>query len=148
MMTEAASELPISAKAAWALVNRTSVQLYLSRGFFSYVGGDKLPPHRAEGFEGGLRLKLFGLIPLWIHHQRFSRVDTEQLEILVEERGAPYGRWDHHMSIDELEPDRCRYVDQIEIDAGWRTPVVWLFAVLLCRKRVARLRELAGLMVD
>ena len=146
MITEAASELPISANAAWALTNRTSVQLYLSRGFFSYVG--ELPSHRAEGFEADLRLKLFGLVPLWVHHQRFSRVDTEHHEILVEERGAPYGRWDHRMSIEVIGADRCRYIDRIEIDAGWRTPAVWLFAHLLCRKRVARLRELAGLMVD
>ena len=148
MITEATSELPISANAAWALANRTSVQLYLSRGFFSYVDEDELPSRRAEGFEAGLRLKLFGLIPLWIHHQRFSRVDSEHREILVEERGAPYGKWDHRMTIEVIEADRCRYVDQIEIGAGWRTPAVWLFAVLLCRKRVARLRELAGLLVD
>jgi hypothetical protein len=148
MIAEAAAELPISAPAAWALANRTSVQLYLSRGFFSYVGEDELPSHRKQGYEASLRLKLFGLVPLWIHHQRFSRVDTEHREILVEEWGAPYGRWTHRMSIDVLGSDRCRCVDQIEISAGWRTPVVWLFAVLLCRKRMARLRELTGLLVD
>lgn len=142
------SDLPIRRELAWTLLNRTAVQLYLSRGFFSYGEVDELPSRREQGYEAHLRLKLFGWLPVWVHHQRFTRVDPEEHEILVEERGGPYGQWDHVMRVVAAPNERSTYVDEIEVGAGWRTPLVGLFAWLLCRKRATRFAELARLLVD
>lgn len=146
MRVRSSSDLVIPQELAWTLLNRTAVQLYLSRGFFSYGEVDELPSRREEGYEADLRLKLFGWLPLWVHHQRFTRVNAEQHEILVEERGGPYGRWNHLMRVVAVPGGRSTYVDEIEVGAGWRTPPVGLFAYALCRKRAARLEELAKLL--
>jgi hypothetical protein len=140
MTARATAELPISADAAWGLVMKTATQLYLSRGFFSY--SDELPEHREEGFEMETRLKLFGKLPVWKHWQRFERVDHERREQLIDERGAPYRRWEHWMRV-EPRDGGCLYVDQFDVDAGVFTPVVWLFARRLAEARVRRFRELA-----
>lgn len=143
-LARAAIELPIDTERAWSLLTKTAVQMHLSRGFFTY--GDQLPAHRAEGFEAASRLKLLGVLPAWVHHQRFARVDDQDHELLVEEWGGPYRTWNHLMRLDALSADCCRFVDQIEIDAGTITPLVWLFARSLCRRRTKRMVTVSRLL--
>lgn len=89
------------------------------------------------------RVKLLGFIPAWNHRQHFARVDDENREMLVEEPGTPYEVWNHLMRADVLADRRCRFVDQIEVEAGPLTPIVWISPSLLCRIRMRRLSELA-----
>ena len=144
MTARSTADLPIPAELAWRIARKTSGQLYLNRLIFAYA--DDLPEIRGEGYTVETRVKLLGFVPAWKHRQRFARVDHEKREMLVEERAAPYKAWDHLMRVDALADTRCRFVDQIDLDAGPFTPIVWASASLLCRIRMRRLSELARLL--
>lgn len=141
LVAGAEAELPLSADAVWELTKKTATQLYLSRQGFTYSGD--LPAVREEGYEGAFRVRLFGILPAWRHHQRFERVDDQERELFVREHGGPYRRWDHDMRVEPAGEGRCCFLDTIEVEAGLLTPVVWLAASMLCRSRMRRLRDLA-----
>lgn len=144
MIARATAELPISAERVFELAVKTQLQLHLSGGFFSYR--DELPPRREEGYTVATRLKLFGVVPVWKHEQHFRRVDPSARVILVEERGGPYRRWDHLMRIEERSTDSCRWIDEIDVEAGVFTAGVWLFARTLVNARMRRMARVARLL--
>jgi len=137
----AEAQLPLSADEVWSLAKKTATQLYLSRQGFAYSA--ELPVVREQGYEAAHRLRLFGILPAWMHRQRFERVDEREREIFVREQGGPYRVWNHRMRVEPAGDRRCRFLDTIEVEAGLLTPLVWLAAMMLCRSRMRRLRELA-----
>ncbi len=141
MLAQAKAEVPLPAARVWQLAKKTATQLYLSRSGFNYAA--ELPAVRDEGYEGEYRIRLLGFFPAWTHRQRFDRVDDASYEILVRESGGPYRVWDHSMRIEQVGPTQCVFIDTIEVEAGFLTPLVWLAARLLCRSRMRRLVELA-----
>ena len=38
------------------------------------------------------------------------------------------GAWNHEIILEELQGNRCRYTDKVDIDAGWKTIFVWMWA--------------------
>lgn len=141
MIARAERELPVCADVAWTMVRSSTVQMRISRGFFSY--GDELPEVRAEGFEFATRLRLFGMVPAWIHRQRVAVVDSGARTLVLEESGLPYRSWQHRMSVEEVDRDRCRFRDEIRLSSGAAMLPAWAFARLLCVLRTRRLAELA-----
>jgi hypothetical protein len=93
-------------------------------------------------------LRLFGLVPLGTRTLVFERIDPECMEVQTRERDQLVRRWDHLIRLRSLDTGRCRYSDKIEIEAGWLTPLVWLFAAWFYRHRQRRwqtvARRLAG----
>jgi hypothetical protein len=59
------------------------------------------------------------------------------------ERDALVRRWDHLIRIRPLANDCCRYLDEIDIDAGPLTLLVWLFAQVFYRHRQRRWQRVA-----
>jgi hypothetical protein len=88
------------------------------------------------------RLRFFHLLPGWSHSLRVVRVDACARHLESEERGGPVRRWDHRIALQPLSEHRCRYVDEIEIEAGALTAFVWAFAQLFYRYRQMRWRRL------
>jgi hypothetical protein len=50
--------------------------------------------------------------------------------------------WNHNISFREVGPGKVSYADEIEIQAGWLTPAIWLFAHLFYRHRQRRWKVL------
>lgn len=61
------------------------------------------------------------------------------------ERGGIIRVWNHELRFEPLGPDRCRYTDEIDIDAGRLTAIPVAFAELMYRWRQQRWRQLAML---
>jgi hypothetical protein len=64
-------------------------------------------------------------------------------EIQSRESDPIVRRWDHRIRVQEISDCRAHYSDEIEIDAGILTPVVWLFAAGFYRHRQRRWRAIA-----
>lgn len=90
------------------------------------------------------RLKLFflGFIPLGRHTIRLVTVDRDQKRISSRESGLLARVWNHEISFRESQPGLVSYSDEIEIRAGWLTPMIWLFAHLFYRHRQRRWKVL------
>jgi ligand-binding SRPBCC domain-containing protein len=101
-----------------------------------------LPRYWRRGTEARLRLYLFGLLPLGPHTIRVDAADPARGELRTRESGLMAPVWNHTIRIAAHGDGATRYSDEVEIRAGVRTPVVWLFAQLFYRHRQRRWRTL------
>ena len=75
------------------------------------------------------------------HEIRITAVDSRAREIRAQEAGGPITAWNHRIRI-QPEGSGCRYTDEVRINAGLLTPMVWLHTQLFFRYRQMRWRRL------
>lgn len=86
-----------------------------------------------------------GFVPLGPQSVDISHGDWDGDPVWVRDNGAGLlvRRWDHRIEMTAEGPDRTRYVDLVDIDAGPLTIFVHAFAILFYRWRQMRWRGLA-----
>lgn len=89
-----------------------------------------------------LRLYFLRFIPLGRHTIRLVKIDRESNTIVSQENGHLARVWNHTICFREAAPGMVSYTDKIEIQAGWLTPAIWLFAHLFYRHRQRRWKVL------
>lgn len=139
------SILPCSAELAWSAVQTRAL---LDEVIFPVIvlrpaQGRQLPDRWALGPKVRCRSYLFGLIPLGTRTLWFERIDQQHFEIQTREWDRLVRRWDHLVRIRPEGAESCCYSDEVEIEAGWRTPFVALFAWFFYRHRQRRWRRVA-----
>lgn len=144
MSTVAVStELPISAETAAGLARKPELMRYLLSPVLRMYRFDA--PERIEvGTQASARLWWFGVIPSWIHHLTVWQLDP--LQIYTHEHGGPVRTWNHRLTFEPIDDDRCRYTDAIETDDGWRGAPTRIFIRLMFRHRHRRWRTLARIL--
>lgn len=142
MKLKVSTELPAPADRVWDLAKLSGTLVYVSRGMLGFAGAERLPMEWEKGMEVETRLLFFGVVPGWRHRLTFVEVDDERRRLATREGGGIVRRWDHVISVAPLDGKRCRYADDVEIEAGLLTPFVWLFANLFYRHRQRRWRSL------
>lgn len=143
MIARITTELDAPPRKVWALLKRKRTFLYVTRGMVSVPAARAWPEEQREGLKVRGRLWFFHLVPGWEHEIRVVSVDEDRRELRTKERGGFVEVWNHLLKVESLSEERSRYTDEIEIDAGVSTPVVWAFAHLFYRYRQARWRVLA-----
>lgn len=143
MIARIETELPTSAEQAWEALLKRDTFLFITRGVLGFRGADQWPNAFHEGVEIETRLVFLHLIPAWKHTLRVVKVDEENLELVSHETGGIVRRWNHRILLESIGEERCRYLDEIDIDAGLPTPLVWVYAHLFYRYRQRRWRRLA-----
>ena len=129
----------------WEVVKRSSTLVYVTRGMLAFEGAEHFPSRWTEGNQVDTRLRFFGFLPAWRHRLQVARVDDERRIIQTLEGGGLVNNWDHRIEVDEAG-EGTRYVDEVEIEAGALTSIVWLYAKALYRYRQRRLRRLVAQM--
>lgn len=89
-----------------------------------------------------LRLYLFGFLPVGEHRITLVTIDREANLIESKESGALAPVWNHTIRFHPLGAGKLQYTDEIEIQAGLRTGVIWAFAHLFYRHRQRRWKKL------
>lgn len=93
-------------------------------------------------------MRLFGLLPLG---RQWVRVRTLEVRKTPGERfyrlrddgsGTLASTWDHVITVRETPDGVTAYTDEIRVEAGVLTPLVWLFAQAFYRHRQHRWRRL------
>ncbi len=106
-------------------------------------------PNRWEEREYLVAMHLLGLLPLGQHTVRISGQDHTQrdgrfsVELRDNGSGTLIARWDHRIFI-LAAAQGCDYTDQVDIQAGLLTPLVWLFAWGFYRHRQRRWQQLVS----
>ena len=139
------STLPCDADRAWAEVQTSALLREVASPLIAIrpLPGDALPERWSASTTLRCRTYLFGLIPLGTRTLFFERIDSRLREIQTREKDLLVRRWDHRIHVVSLGSGRCRYSDEVEIDAGLLTPVVGLFARQFYRHRQRRWRAVA-----
>lgn len=89
-----------------------------------------------------LRIYAFNIIPLGGHTIVVKRIDPVKREIVTKESGSLSKTWDHLLRVEKVDARTVKYTDEIEIQAGPLTVLVWMFAHVFYRHRQRRWRKL------
>ena len=103
---------------------------------------DWLAEEWVVGREYALQLFLWRWIPLGRHWITLVEVDLAANTIRSHERGTLAPVWKHTIQFMPVGENQLYYSDEIEIQAGPVTPLVWLFAHIFYRHRQRRWRKL------
>ncbi|MBS3784703.1 MAG: hypothetical protein KGY78_09710 [Anaerolineae bacterium] len=143
MLATIETYLPSSAEKVWEALLRRDTLLYVTRGMLGFRGRERWPDVFHQGMEIETRLVFWHLIPGWKHTLRIVRVDKESKELVSEESGGPVQKWNHRIRLEREAAQKCNYTDEVEIEAGPLTAVIWAFAQVFYRYRQMRWRRLA-----
>jgi hypothetical protein len=139
------SELPCRVERAWEEVQLSRLLVEVAAPFVAIrpAPQETLPERWPLRVTVRVRSYLFGVIPLGTRDVYFDRIDPLKREMETRERDPLVRRWDHIISVQAAGSHCCRYRDQIDIEAGWLTFGVWLFAQCLYRHRQRRWKTVA-----
>jgi len=157
MRVHVESRLACDAQTAWSHVKTSAMLVAVSRPMVDLrpVRGEEFPKTWQQGMTIRCRSFLFGFLPQGTRELFFERVDDAALEIQTREHDALIRRWDHLLRVRPVsekahghsqkanEAPHCHYSDTVEIEAGWLTLGVWLFAVCFYRHRHRRWKKMA-----
>jgi hypothetical protein len=136
------TELPTSADKVWRAMCHPASFSYVTRGLIGIpaLAGRTEPFH--EGESGTAWLLLFHLIPLSRHTIHLASLDQATTTMRSREHGGVLRAWNHQLRVEPAGPQRCRYSDTVEIDAGALTGIVAVAARGIFRYRQRRWHRL------
>lgn len=145
MKVHVESLLPCFQETVWEEVQKVELLQEVAYPLltFQVQDGETLPDQWVEGDSFTLDMRAFQAIPLGPHTLTIERVDPDAYEIQTREHSELIQRWDHHIRVEYVAEDLTRYVDEVEIDAGWLTGPIWLFAQWFFRHRHRRWQGVA-----
>jgi hypothetical protein len=143
------SRLSCDADLVWSTVQTTALLLEVCAPLVDIhpLPGEAFPERWPAGETIRCRSYLFGVLPLGTRTIYFERIDPEAREIQSRESDFLVQRWDHLVRVRPDAEGGCWYSDEVEVEAGWRTPLVWLFASCLYRYRQRRWRRVVRRLV-
>ncbi|NLL91403.1 MAG: hypothetical protein GX222_03175 [Ruminococcaceae bacterium] len=114
---------------------------YIAAPYARFIPVDKKQVKWVEGSVFNFRFYLFGFIPLGIHtiNVLYSCRDSG---ICTKEHNAHIPVWDHRIYLESVDGKRTRYTDEVEIEAGWKTPFVALWAKAFYSHRQRKWKKL------
>ena len=101
-------------------------------------GNDKIVWEKGNVYE--FRLKLFCIFPLGIH--KIKVIEFSQNSIYTNEGNKFVSIWNHRIYLKTLNNRFTEYTDEVEINAGWRTIFVYLWAKLFYTHRQHKWKNL------
>lgn len=137
------SKLNSSAAIVWDLTERSSTLVKIAWPMVRFVpANDPFPEKWIEGAAIYLRSYIFGLIPVGTRRIFFEKIDKSSMQLQSRESDPLTKQWDHLISVVPINETSCIYSDEVEIDAGVLTPLVWLWANWFYRHRQSRWNKL------
>ena len=104
--------------------------------FFDWL--DPLSEDWIEGVVYRVRFKIFGIIPMGgIHSLKIEKIDHIDKILRSQESNDLIQIWNHDLIV-QKENDLTKYTDRIDIEAGFLTSFVCIFAKCLYRHRQRR----------
>ena len=144
MIARISTRLPCSELELWRKIVKPESLQFVASPLLSFepVQRGALSGEWQVGIPYPLKLYFLQVIPLGRHTIQLVRIDKENNTIVSQESGRLAHVWNHTISFREVAQDVVSYTDEIEVQAGWLTPAIWLFAQLFYRHRQRRWKVL------
>lgn len=144
MFARISTTFDCTAEQLWDEISRPASLRFVSAPLLHF---DPLVPGELDGEwvvgkTYALRLSLLGFLPAGEHRITLVTIDRAANLIESKESGALAPVWNHTIRFYPLENGKLHYTDEIEIQAGLLTGVVWAFAHLFYRHRQRRWKKL------
>lgn len=144
MLARISTTFDCTTEQLWAEISRPASLRFVAAPLLHFeplVPGD-LDGEWVTGKTYPLRLSLFGFLPMGEHRIMLVRIDREANRIESRESGTLSPVWNHTIRFHPLGDGKLHYSDEIEIQAGLLTGVIWAFAHLFYRHRQRRWKAL------
>ena len=126
MIVRKTSVFPAKREAVFARLQRLETLQYIAAPYASFTPVDGSAGFQWQaGSRSAYRFRLFGLIPYGTHTIRIVRFDEDVVQSHESNEHVPV--WNHRITLRDLGTS-TEYTDEVEIKAGWKTPLIWLWA--------------------
>ena len=126
MIVRKSSVFPAKRDVVFARLQRLETLQFIAAPYASFTPVDQSAEVQWRvGSRSAYRFRLFGLIPFGTHTIRIERFDEDVVQSRESNEHVPV--WNHRITLKNLGT-RTEYTDEVEIEAGWKTPFIWLWA--------------------
>lgn len=145
LIVRVSTQLECTVEAAWAEVLKPKLLLQVAApmAIISPSRTEQFPELWQQGQTYYCKSDLHGFIPAGERSLFFERIDPVRHEIQSREQDPLAKKWDHLIRIERSPQGATVYTDEIDLDAGILTPVIWAWATLFYRHRQRKWRVLA-----
>lgn len=152
MRVVVSTELSCSVPEVWALARTPWLMRYVSWPLTVFTPLQPAAwPEQWQPGDHRVGLRALGVLPIGAQTISISfpltDPDAGRLQLRDNGSGQLVQRWDHLITVEPAAggpPGRTAYTDEIDVDAGVLTVVVWLWAHMLYRWRQRRWRRLTS----
>jgi hypothetical protein len=121
------SLFPSSKEIVFAKLQRLELLQHIAKPYATFTSiGEKISVWES-GKSSSYKFKLFGIIPFGTHTINVLSFDMDN-GIYTHEENELVPVWNHRIVLNGLPDNRCLYTDIVEMDAGWKTLFVFLWA--------------------
>lgn len=138
MTVRKTSVFPASEKEIFKRLQKLKTLQYIAYPFATFTpvdGNDKLI--WKPGTVSYYKFKLIGIIPFGIHTIKVIKFELNE-GIFTNESNKHVPVWNHKIIIEKIDDNSARYTDIVDIDAGWKTVFIYLWAVCFYSHRQKR----------
>ncbi len=126
MIVRKSSVFPASRDVVFEKLQRLETLQTIAKPYASFEPVGAVDPIWTVGSTSAYRFRLFGVIPFGTHTIRILRFDPEGVS--SHEGNEHVQVWNHDITMIPLDSSHTKYTDRVEIRAGWKTPLIWLWA--------------------
>jgi ligand-binding SRPBCC domain-containing protein len=136
------SVFPASVDVVWDKLQQLDTLQYIARPYATFEPQRETLTAWREGEISRFSLRLFGVIPLGVHTIHIVRFDREALTVQTREGNQCVPMWNHKINLKPLDNNKTEYTDEVELFAGFVTPMAYAWSVLFYRHRQRKWRKL------
>ena len=133
MIVQKTSVFPAGRNAVFQKLQKLETLQYIARPFASFEPVSHGAHIWTVGSTSSYRFRLFGLIPFGTHTIHIVRFDPDGVSSREGNEHVPV--WNHDIRLIEKDENHTQYTDRVEIHAGWKAAVIWLWANAFYRHR-------------
>ena len=140
------SELNIDIHKAWNEVQKSSLLEFVCKGKVRFKPVDsEFPKLWKKDMIIRVKMLVYGYIPFGgIHTLKFITIDPENFTVLTNEKNSIVKIWNHGISMEQIDENRIKYTDEIELYAGILTNFIMKWAESFYKYRQKRWIIIAG----
>ena len=122
------SVLPAPAEEVFSRLKLLSTLRFVAYPYATFAPAGTDAASWEEGGTYRFYFRLFAVLPLGVHTVEVVEMDTDCYRICTVESNRFVPVWNHRITLEPLSEQTVRYTDEVEMDAGWKTPFVRLWA--------------------
>ena len=126
MIVRRSSTFPASQGVIFERLQKLETLQTIAKPYATFEPMGSVNPIWTIGSTSEYRFCLFGVIPFGTHTIHILRFDPERISSKEGNKHVPV--WNHDITLRPLDEHHTAYTDTVEIQAGWKTVFVWMWA--------------------
>ena len=126
MIVQKSALFPASKETVFRKLQQLETLQRIAKPYASFEPIGEVVSTWAVGSTSAYRFRLFGVIPFGTHTIHILRFDPDGVSSHGGNEHVPV--WNHEIRLVEKDENHTQYTDRVEIHAGWKTALIWLWA--------------------